>query len=610
MKHHVFPLITLTFVGILPILCMTSCTKTPISASHDEPLSLDGVWQFIVDPGNAGMKESWFDSTSRWATADTITVPGRWDTHKLEQYDGFGWYARNFDFNPGLGMKYAVVFEAVDDNADVWFNGTRIGSHTGYGQRFFFDITSLLKPKGNSVVVRIEDLEGPGGIIGSVTIQPYLSEDELLQSQYYHQKPVSSPQWVRDAVIYEVYVRDFSREGSFTALEKRLPELKQLGVTVLWLMPIHPVGTIRRKGSLGSPYSVRDYYAVNPEFGTLDDFKALVAAAHREGMKIIIDLVANHTAWDNALMTEHPDWYTRDGSGKAIPPVPDWGDVADLNYDKPGLRTWMTEMMLYWVRDIGIDGFRCDVAEMVPHDFWVASSAELRRIKPIMMIAEGATPDLHVEAFDLTYAWNSYDILPRLLDGSAPARDLTEALRREKFLYPAGALRMRFTTNHDKNSYDAPAVLRYGVDAAKAMAVLLHTLPGVPMIYNGQEVGSNKYLSLFEKENIDWSSDAHGFRDLYTELNTLRKEHAAVREGTMIAWDTKHYAPLSIFTREVNGDTVFVVINFSKYPIEVTLPEPALTGFTRFMGNCAYSTDRDRLGMKVPGYGYFVGWKK
>ena len=570
---------------------------------------LDGIWHFMIDPEDIGLTERWHDSEARWKSADTITVPGRWDSHKLAQYDGFGWYARNFDIDPERVTKYAVVFEAVDDNADVWFNGTRIGSHTGYGQRFFFDITNLLKPKGNRLVVRVEDLEGPGGMIGSVKIQPYESQDELWQSAYYREKPVDSPQWVRDAVIYELFVRDFSKEGTFKAVEKRLVELKQLGVTVLWLMPIHPIGALKRKGTLGSPYAVKDYYAVNPEFGTMDDFRSLVNATHREGMHIIIDLVANHTAWDNPLMTEHPDWYTRDSSGNAISPVPDWSDVADLDYANPGLRTWMTDMMLFWVRDAGIDGFRCDVAEMVPHDFWVEACAALRAVKPVMMLAEGTTPDLHIDAFDLTYAWNTYDILPRILDRSSPARELDEALRREKFLFPAGALRMRFTTNHDKNAYDAPPVIRYGIDGATAMAVLLHTLPGVPLMYNGQEAGSDRYLSLFEKETIHWTADTHGFRELYTALNTMRAEYPALRTGAMKSWDTKQYSSLYIFTREDETSTILVVVNFSASPYEVTLPEPDLTGFTRLIGNLAYSTDRDRLGMKVPGHGYFVGVK-
>jgi glycosidase len=179
-----------------------------------------------------------------------------------------------------------------------------------------------------------------------------------------------SADWVRNAVIYEVYLRSFSREGTFRGLEKRLPELKDLGVTVIWLMPIHPVGELKRKGHLGSPYAVRDYYAVNPEFGTLEDFRSLVRSVHNTGMHIIIDLVINHTAWDNPLITEHPDWYTHDEKREIVSPNKDWTDVADLDYSRQGLRDYMTGMMVYWVRDIGIDGYRCDVAELLPTDFW------------------------------------------------------------------------------------------------------------------------------------------------------------------------------------------------------------------------------------------------
>ena len=194
-----------------------------------------------------------------------------------------------------------------------------------------------------------------------------------------------SAEWVRDAVVYEVYLRSFSTNSSFAELQARLPELKHLGITVLWVMPIHPVGVEKRKGTLGSPYAVRDYYAINPEFGTLEDFRSLVKATHEAGMKIIIDLVINHTAWDNALLRQHPDWYRHDDAGHMISPA-DWTDVVQLDYSSQPLRQYMTEMMRYWVRDVGIDGYRCDVAGMVPLDFWETARAELDKIKPVMML--------------------------------------------------------------------------------------------------------------------------------------------------------------------------------------------------------------------------------
>ena len=201
-----------------------------------------------------------------------------------------------------------------------------------------------------------------------------------------------SEDWVRQGIIYEIYTRSFSPAGNFRGIEKRLPELKKLGVTILWIMPIHPVGVLHHKGKLGSQYSVQDYYGINPEFGTIDDFKRLVNRAHELGFHLIIDLVANHTSWDSKLINDHPDWFTKDSAGNIVSPNPDWTDVADLNYSQPGLRRYMIEMMKYWVRDIGIDGFRCDVAEMVPTDFWEAARAALDSIKPVMMLAEAHIP--------------------------------------------------------------------------------------------------------------------------------------------------------------------------------------------------------------------------
>ena len=288
-----------------------------------------------------------------------------------------------------------------------------------------------------------------------------------------------SADWVKDAVIYEVYLRSFSKEGTFKVLEERIPELKKIGVTVVWLMPIHPVGKINRKGKLGSPYSVQDYYAVNPEFGTLEDFTSLVKTVHRNGLKIIIDLVANHTAWDNPMVKENPEWYTHDKNGKIISPNPDWTDVADLNYDQPGLRKYMIQMMKYWVHDIGIDGFRCDVAELVPTDFWESARKELDTIKPVMMLSEGSIPEHHVKAFDLTYSWNVYDILENVIKGWTPATIFDDLLKSESHQYPRHSLRMRFNTNHDKNAWDAPAVKKFSPEGARATAVLMFTYPGV-----------------------------------------------------------------------------------------------------------------------------------
>jgi glycosidase len=388
---------------------------------------------------------------------------------------------------------------------------------------------------------------------------------------------VDSPDWVKDAVLYCVYLRSFSKEGTFSALEERLPELKSLGVTVLWLMPIHPVGFKQRKGTLGSPYSVRDYYATNPEFGTIVEFQRLLGAVHASGMKLIIDLVANHTSWDSKLITQHPEWFSTDSSGHIVSPNADWTDVADLDYSKPRLRESMITMMEWWIRDNGIDGFRCDKAELVPTDFWEEARQRLDAIKPVMMLAEGSLPEFHRQAFDITYSWEIYDALAPLLSGQKSATLLDSIFRKEASEFPPGALRLRFNTNHDKNAGDAPAVTTYGADGLKLTAVLVNTIPGVPLLYNGEEVANDKKLSLYEKVEIDWTK-ASDMRELYRSLFTFRKDHKALSRGELRRIPSSDDKSVYAFTRTAQNDRVLVVLNFSPKEISVTLDAGELLG--------------------------------
>ena len=274
--------------------------------------------------------------------------------------------------------------------------------------------------------------------------------------------------WVRDGVIYEIFPRNFSARGDFEGVTAQLDRLKQLGINILWLMPIHPVGRERAKGTIGSPYAVKDFYAINPDYGTPADFKRLVVEAHRRGMKVIIDIVANHTSWDSVMM-KTPDFYTRDASGKVIPPVADWADVADLNYDNPALRAYMIDMLKFWLREYDLDGFRCDVAGMVPTDFWERARVELEKVKPdIFMLAEWHEPDLLVKAFDVDYAWPLHSAMTDVLMGNAPATALRTAWEEERAKWPQGALHLRFSDNHDERR----AIARFGERAALAASAL------------------------------------------------------------------------------------------------------------------------------------------
>jgi cyclomaltodextrinase len=528
-------------------------------------ISLDGGWLFAVDSEKVGIEQKWYGESFDRSEWQIVETPNFWELYPgLADYDGWGWYARTFTFEK-THEPMSLHFAGVDDDAVVWLNGMEVGSHTGSSDPFVVDVGSALRTGENTIVVQVMDYGGGGGIYKPVTLIETRHLDELLKGPYSGMPALKSADWVKDAVVYEVYLRSFSKEGTFAGLEKRVPELKQLGVTVIYLMPIHPIGLKNRKGTLGSPYAVQDYYAINPEYGSLKDFKKLLATVHKNGMKLIIDLAANHTSWDSRLMKEHPEWFTRDSMGEIVSPNADWTDVAQLDYTKPDLRKYMIEMMRWWVKDIGIDGFRCDVAELVPTDFWEAARKQLNRIKPLMMISEGSMPEHHVRAFDITYSWNIYQALDVVLKGMRPATFLDDIFKTESLQFPVGSLRLRFTSNHDKNAVDSPAVVKFGPDGATLAAVLVNTVPGVPMIYNGEEVANERPLSLFNKVDIDWSAGG-GLRKLYATLFKLRRDHKALSRGEMIRLVSNYDQSVYAFIRSAGSDKVLVVLNLSTEP--------------------------------------------
>ena len=385
--------------------------------------------------------------------------------------------------------------------------------------------------------------------------------------------------WSRHAAIYQVNVRQFSAEGTFKAAQADLPRLKALGVDVLWLMPIQPIGVKERKGTLGSYYAIRDYTAVNPEFGTLADARAFVQAAHALGLKVILDWVANHTAFDHAWTREHKDWYKLDAHGEIFPVTfnaghpneEHWSDVTALNYDQPALRDAMIAAMQFWVREVDLDGFRCDVASLVPTPFWERARRELDAVKPMFMLAESDAKELHRGAFDMTYGWDLCTLMQDIGKGKANAADLRAWARAEPHGYPASAYRMRFTQNHDINSWTGTDAELYG-DNAQAFAVLTFTLPGMPLIYNGQESRLTKRLEFFEKDPIAW--ETHELQPFYTGLVRLKHAHPCLGNGqyggTLAVLDVGNDA-LFAFRRRLSGDSVTVVVNITATQQNLTL---------------------------------------
>jgi len=406
-------------------------------------------------------------------------------------------------------------------------------------------------------------LELLAGAPTAMAADPYQPKDYV---QFQH------ADWTKNASIYQINTRQFTPEGTFKAATAQLPRLKELGVDILWLMPIHPIGEVKRKGSLGSPYAVRDFRAVNPELGTLADLRAFVDRAHALGLRVIIDWVGNHTSWDNVLLARHPDWYAKGPDGKPQPtPWFNWDDIIDLDYGKPALRRYMTDAMKYWVTEAGIDGYRVDAAGLVPQDFWDHASRELRAIKPVFMLAEWESRDMHREAFDASYAWTWWEALHDIARGRSDATRLHAYYAWNSKFYPRQAYRLLYTTNHDKNAWDGTEFEAFG-PAVDAAIVFSFVSEGIPMIYNGQEVGNTKRLAFFERDPIEWK--ASPYTAFYKKLLALKKQNTALWNGEYGAQmvQVPNNAPQQVlsFVRANSKDKVFVALNLSDRPVKAS----------------------------------------
>lgn len=410
-----------------------------------------------------------------------------------------------------------------------------------------------------------------------------------------------SSDWMKNAVIYEVNIRQFSEEGSFDAVTNDLERLKDMGVDIVWLMPIHPIGELNRKGSLGSYYAVKDYKAVNPEFGSFDDFRELVDKAHSLDLKVIIDWVANHSSPDNVWIHDNLEYYTKDSLGNA--PIPtvgtDWIDVADLNFDNHDMRDAMQDAMLFWVKEFNIDGFRCDVAEMVPMDFWLDTRKKLDEIKPVFMLAEGADPELH-QAFDATYGWPLKDIMVDIADGEKDFKAIEEYIEERNNNHDSNDIIMYFTTNHDENTWNYLEKEKFG-ENLKNFNALTFVMGGMPLIYSGQESGFNKQLEFFEKDPIEWGD--YKYSDYFKNLISLYKNNSVLwNQGERANYDfieNKNDALFFIMNKDENRLGVFQ--NYSDEPKFVSLQ--TLEGFNTDLDLITgESTQVSEGGLEIPAH--------
>ncbi|MBG0860351.1 MAG: alpha-amylase [Bacteroidales bacterium] len=377
---------------------------------------------------------------------------------------------------------------------------------------------------------------------------------------------VIHPEWSKNAVVYEVNVRQYTDEGTFRAFEEHLPRLKNLGIDVLWLMPTYPIGIVNRKGELGSYYSVKDFMDVNPEFGTMEDLKSVIDKTHELGMYVMLDWVPNHTAWDNRLTIDHPEFYVKDSRGKFTPPIgTDWTDVIQLDWSSEGLHDYMISAMSFWVK-MGVDGFRVDHPHNTPVEFWERARAELNKIKPVLMLAEHEEPGgFLVKGFDMNYAWEMHHLMNRVAQGKDSANAVSKYFNREWVVYPQNVYRLMFLTNHDENSWAGTVDSLMG-DAQKVFASLIFTASSVPLLYSGQEACLDKKLRFFTRDTIEWDTcDLTGF---YASLIRLKKENRALWNGEwggpMEKIKTNRDKKVFAFYREKEGNRVVVFLNLTR----------------------------------------------
>lgn len=434
------------------------------------------------------------------------------------------------------------------------------------------------------------------------------SSESVLEESY--TKP-RTPDWAKNAVIYEVNLRHYTEEGTFASFEGEIPRLKEMGIDILWFMPINPISVAKRKGPLGSPYAVADYKDVNPDYGSMEDFKSMLSAIHEAGMYCIIDWVPNHTGWDNPWITEHPEWYTQDEDGNIIDPIDyntgkpwGWTDVADLNYDVAEMRLAMIDAMRFWTNNVGIDGFRVDVAHGVPVDFWAQCSDSLFSDRELFMLAEAEVPAIRNNgAFVMDYGWEMHHTLNEiaksqgavesggaklvqgnLVDGDSEeaepktALDIDRVLAAKAEVYEQGYF-MNFTSNHDENSWSGTEFERMG-DSHKAFAVLTATMEGMPLIYSGQESAMDKQLEFFERDPIDWGT--YEYADFYTTLFSLKHRNEALWNGEaggpLDKVLTGHDEQIYAFVREKGDDQVVVLINLSSENTAFELGHEGISG--------------------------------
>jgi glycosidase len=421
-----------------------------------------------------------------------------------------------------------------------------------------------------------------------------------------HLTGLKAPSWIRQGPIYEVFVRSFSPEGTFKGVRDKIPYLKELGIRTIWLMPIYPIGQKDRKGSLGSPYAIKDYTAIDPQYGTKDELKKLITSAHRAGLRVILDLVANHMAKDNIWRDVYPDYFIKNDDGEFTRKISDWSDIIDLDYANKEVWTRMQNIIQSWVQDFDFDGFRCDVAGLVPEKFWINVYDELSKIKDdIFMLAEWESANLHLNAFHATYDWSTHFVLQDIYEGKIPAAESVTWVVEKEANYPANALPMRFTENHDlKRTRET-----FGEESFYPFAVFNYLLYGIPLIYGGQEFGLRRKPFLFEKDPLDWDQFDEKIFDFYKNLIRLRHDEPAFSSRTFKDIRNDKTNQIVSIEKSYKDQKILAILNFSRdeLQIKVALSDRYHENQTfkdLFSGKTMTRMDMDDF--KMEPYGYYI----
>ena len=411
--------------------------------------------------------------------------------------------------------------------------------------------------------------------------------------------------WIYTTNIYEVNLRQYTKEGTFKGFAKHLPRLKEMGVETLWFMPITPISEKEKKGTMGSYYACSDYTSVNPEFGTLQDFKNLVSKAHKLGFKVIIDWVANHTGWDHVWTTAHPDWYEKDATGD-FKKASGMDDIIELDFSNQDMRAAMIEAMKFWVRKTGIDGFRCDLAFWVELDFWLHAIPQVNELKPLFWLAEMDPlehPD-YMQVFDAAYSWTWMHKTKEFCDGKFSLAELITVLYRYE---SCPGIKAWFTSNHDENSWNGTEYEKYG-DAAKALAVHSCTWPGIPLVYSGQELPNLKRLKFFDKDVIEWKKH-NQLEDFYTSLLTLHHTHPALHvKSEVFRLHSSQDRNVLTYMRKKDNHEVIVILNLCNHLVKFDILNDWVRGrFKEIFSGTEYDFSKNRnFEMKAWEYRVYV----